>query len=161
MPANPAVHRSALDVSERLWPSLGWWVALCAVGASAGLVQFPLGAVWAIASGALALVVIVVLVVVSTPRIAVEDGVLQAGRAHIGLEHVGEVEVLDRDAWNTAMGPGYDPREFHCTRSWVRQGLRVRIVDPDDPTTAWLISARQPQALRTAISDQRRAGTGR
>lgn len=161
MPEIPAQHRSALDVSERLWPSSGWWLVLGGLGVSLGVVLLPLGPVWALVGGVVALLVIAALVTTSTPRVAVEDGTLRAGAAHIGLEHLGEVELLDRPAWEAAMGPGYDPRAFHCTRSWVRQGVRVPVLDPEDPTTSWVISTRDPESLRTAISDQRRAGAGR
>ena len=151
----PSSSASDLDVSERLWPSPGWAFVFLVFALTFGIILVPLGRSWVALGMSLGLLGVGVLVVASTPRVAVVDGVLYAGRARIGVEHLGTPEVLDRTRWNDEMGPDFDVRAFHCTRGWVRQGIRVPIDDPADPTTAWVISSRHPEALCTAISGQR------
>ena len=56
-----------------------------------------------------------------------------------------------------AAGPGLDARAHLCLRGWVRPGLRLDLVDPQDPTPYWLVSSRRPERLLEAVQEARRA----
>ncbi|SES30928.1 DUF3093 domain-containing protein [Actinokineospora terrae] len=94
-----------------------------------------------------------------TTRVAVADGELWVGDAHLPLEHAGEVEVFDvagasgqAAAKRKVLGPNLDPAAFLLHRGWVRPLLRVRVTDPDDPTPYWVFSTRRPRELAEAIA---------
>ena len=144
-------------VPERLWPGpLGWTTVVgFAVFGFIALLPVDLGA--AVVAGAVVLVVGVVLAVRTSPVVAVSDGDLVAGRAHIPVSALGVPEALDRAGVRSALGPGSDARTYTCLRSWVPGAVLVPVEDPADPTPAWLVSSRRPASLVSAI----RAAQGR
>lgn len=141
---------------ERLTPGPGTWIVLLAFALSFGVVLLPLS-LWAAAVvGALAMIAMVGIGIASSPVIEVADGELHAGRARIGVEHLGHVTVLEDEGWTTAMGTGFVPEDHHCTRGWIGSGVRVELTDPEDPTPAWLLSSRRAQDLALALETARR-----
>lgn len=140
---------AAKQHSERLYvPWWGWPLPIIAAGLLAaevdmgitGLPQWlpfvvliPLMAAWLISLG--------------RTRIAVTDGELWAGKAHLPLRFVGEVEVIDKNHKRKALGPELDPAAFVAHRGWVGPVLRVHLTDPADPTPYWIVSSRRPEAL--------------
>lgn len=154
MSTSSAAHRS-VSSDERLFPTVGWWTVFVVLGLSFGIILIPLGPLWAMIGGALGLALVLGLVIHGTPRVAVVDRQLIAGRARIDTSHLGAVEVLTPEEWSRAMGQDYQPLNYHCTRGWIGQGIRVHLTDPEDPTPAWVISSRQPEQLAAAIETQR------
>ncbi len=137
--------------AERLWPGpLGW---ICAAGFAAfGFlaltpVSFAASAVGALVCGLGAVAV----AVATATHVAVRDGELHVGRAHIPVTFLGAAEVLDREGVRTALGPGSDARTFVAVRSWIPGALRLAVTDPADPTPAWLVSSRRPEVLLAAV----------
>lgn len=140
--------------SERLHVPLRWWVQATMLLASlwlAFVVAMPAWAAW-VATGILVALTFGMLARVGSTRVAVRDGVLRAGRAHIPLALVGDVEPLDADATRRVHGVDADARAFLVTRPYLKRAVRVSITDPADPTPYWLLSTRHPQALATAIA---------
>jgi hypothetical protein len=84
-------------------------------------------------------------------RVAVTDGQLRAGRAHIPLELCGAVEVLDADLTRQAGGAEADARAYLLLRPYIATAVRVAIDDPNDPVPYWLISSRRPERLAAAV----------
>lgn len=76
---------------------------------------------------------------------------LVAGRARIDRIYLGEIEVLDQKAMKFEMGAGIDPRAFFAIRFWVKAGVKVMLNDSRDPTPYWLISSRNPEAIKRAL----------
>lgn len=144
-PSRPLFH-------ERLLPSPGWWLVFVVFGITFGVILVPLGPVWAISGAILGLAATLWAVWAGSPVISVAAGTLRAGRAQIPLDKLGQADLLDRAAWDEVMGAQHDPRAYHCTRGWVRQGIRVPVLDPADPTPAWVVSSRHPQELAAALS---------
>jgi hypothetical protein len=105
----------------------------------------------------LGLVLVVALATIGSARVGVADGSLHAGRAQIGLEHLGTAEPLDAAATRLAMGAGADARAFLVMRPYLKRAVRVPITDPADPTPYWLVGSRHPDALAAAINA--RSGT--
>lgn len=146
---------------ERLLPP--WWlfaVTLLIVPAAV-LVFLPISPGWGVAVAVVLVVASSTTLVLLSPVVEVADGVLTAGRAHIPVRLLGEPVALDREASTIALRTGYDAGAYHCTVAWVPQLVRVPIDDPDDATTAWVVSSRDGAALAEAISTARRsAGAG-
>lgn len=148
---------------ERLRPRATNIALGVTAGLVAGAVVWPFHEVAGYLVAAVAALAISVALWVSSPVVLVDLGdaelgetpSLHAGPAHIGVEHLGGVEVLDVDGMRAAMGPGADARAYVCQRPWVRQGVRVAVVDPRDPAPYWLVASRRPAELAAAL---RRAG---
>ena len=141
---------------ERLWPGPLGWSLTPALGVVVLIALFPAVPELAWVVGLVAAVLAVGATVALSPRVRVADGELVAGRARIPVALLGEAEVLDRDGVHRVLGPGSDARTYAVLRSWL-PGVLVPVLDPQDPTPAWLISSRRPAALAAAITAQRQA----
>ncbi|HSK59238.1 MAG TPA: DUF3093 domain-containing protein [Actinomycetospora sp.] len=143
--------------TERLWPGPLGWSLVPATGVFAAIMLLPVHPAAAAVGAVVGVVVAAGIAVASAPRVAVEDGELVAGRAHIPVSALGEPTALDRAGVRRALGPGSDARAFACLRAWVSGAVQVPVVDPDDPTPSWLVSTRRPAQLASAISAERQA----
>jgi len=84
-------------------------------------------------------------------RVVVEGGEFRAGRAHIGIDQVGEITSLDADATRRAAGVDADARAYLLLRPYLKRSVRVQITDPGDPAPYWLVSTRHPDRLAAAL----------
>jgi hypothetical protein len=148
-----------VDYAERLTVPLRWWVQGTMLVASlwlAVLVATPEVEVIAWLVAALGLAGMTALFLgYGGVRVSVGDGVLRAGRAHIGLEHVGQVTALDAEALRRLAGVDADARAYLLLRPYLKRGVRVDITDPADPAPYWLIGCRHPDALVSALEATR------
>lgn len=145
-----------LGYSERLWPSAPVWLVVLLVAASGGLVVVKVAPLWLSALIALACIAVAAWALVrSSARVAVTGTELVAGRARIPLGLLGEIDVLDHAEFTALRGPRADVRAYLCQRSWIPRGVRVAIVDPNDPTPYWLVSSREPTKLAAAVERAR------
>lgn len=138
---------------ERLHVPLRWWVQATMFLATlwlAFIVAIPEWIAWA-GSGALLAAVFGMFAWIGSSRISVRDGVLHVGPAHIALEHVGQVEALDKEATRKVHGPEADARAFLHTRPYISKAVRIAIDDPADPAPYWLVSTRHPRTLAEAL----------
>jgi hypothetical protein len=144
-----------VDYAERLTVPLRWWVQGSMLVASlwlAVLVATPETEIVAWSVTAVALAIMAALFVgYGRPRVGVEDGTFRAGRAHVGLQHVGEVTALDADGVRRQAGVDADARAYLLLRPYLKRGVRVEITDPTDPAPYWLVSCRRPEAVVTAV----------
>lgn len=146
---------------ERLLPGPGAWIVAVTVGGALGLILVPLNLTAAIVVAAVAILGLLVMLVQYSPVIEVSDGRFRLNRARIEVEHLGDPVPLAGEEWALTIGQDFEPLAHHCVRGWTRTGLRVEVLDPEDPTTAWVVSTRRPEdlalALRTAQALQERA----
>jgi hypothetical protein len=103
-------------------------------------------------TGILGALLVVVLTAYGSARLVVADGEFRAARARIGVEHLGRADVLDAAATRLALGPDADVRAFLVTRPYLKQSVRVVVVDPADPTPYWLVCSRRPEALAAVLN---------
>jgi len=149
----PGAHPGA-TYRERLHVPLRWWVQATMFLATiwlAFIVALPAWFAWT-ASGALLVLVFGLFAWLGSTEVAVRDGVLYAGQAHVPLAVLGTAEALDKDATRRVHGVEADARAFLVTRPYISRSVRVALVDPRDPTPYWLISSRHPRQLAAAIS---------
>lgn len=146
-----------MDYAERLTVPLRWWVQGTMLVASLWLalvVAVPEPLAWSVAALGLVLVLVLFLTY-GGARVAVEGRSFRAGRAHIGLEHVGAVTALDADGVRRQAGVDADARAFLLLRPYLKRGVRVDITDPADPAPYWLVSCRRPESLVSAFEAAR------
>ena len=159
LPAGAPPEGAAL-FRERVLPGIGWWIVAVSVGAALGLVLVPLHLTVSIVVVVVCVIVLLVLVYQYSPVLEVADGRFRLGRARIDVALLGEASVLRDEEWTRTIGQDFEPLAHHCVRGWTRSGLRVEVLDDEDPTTAWVASTRRPEdlalALRTAKQLQQR-----
>ena len=149
------------DYAERLTVPLRWWVQATMLLATLWLafaVAIPLWAA-SVSAGGLLLVVYALFAWVGSVRLAVHDGVLEAGTARIEVRHLGACEPLESEATRRALGVEADARAYLVTRPYLKRSVRVAVDDPADPTPYWLLSTRRPRRLAAALAAATGAGT--
>ncbi len=138
---------------ERLFiPWWGWLLPLAAASLLAAEVHMGFPGVRSWLPYVIVLPLTLALIVrMGWTRVEVSGGELTVGSAHVPVGLLGEVEVVDAKGKRRAMGPELDPMAFVLHRGWVPTMLRVRLVDPQDPTPYWLFSTRSPERLVEAL----------
>ena len=144
-----------MDYAERLTVPLRWWAQGTMLVASLWLAivaAVPDHTGWAHTVGVIGLGLMAALFIsYGRAQVGVGGGVLHAGRAHIPLQHVGEVVALDAEAVRRQAGVDADARAHLLLRPYLKRGVRVEITDPADPAPYWLLGCRRPDALVTAV----------
>lgn len=115
-------------------------------------------AIWAAFNDAAAINAALVAVVIGAmaifymrSRIEVRDGELRINKAHIPLNLLGDVEIIDRKNFSFARTRGADPAAYLATIFWISEGIKVHVTDSLDPTPYWLISTRNGEKLAQAL----------
>jgi len=140
---------------ERLTPPPLWWLIGAVVAATFPIaVLFYLGPVWALATAAAAVLLLVaVLVGWAAIRIELDDTVLRVGRAQIELRYLSGALALDADRTRARSGVDADARAYLVLRPYVPTAVEITLDDADDPVPYWLVSTRRPRALAAAITE--------
>jgi Protein of unknown function (DUF3093) len=139
---------------EQLRVPLRWWAVATMFWASvllALLVAIPVPAACAIAGFFFATNALI-FVAYGAARVTIDDGVFEAGRASIPVHLLADPEALDASAARRAAGVDADARAYLVIRPYAAQAVRVRVVDPSDPTPYWLVSTRHPRTLAAELS---------
>jgi len=139
---------------ERLHVPLRWWVQATMLLASlwlAFVVAMPAWAAWS-ATGVVLLLTFGLMAWFGSARVAVRDGTLYAGPAHISLDLLGPAEPLDAEETRRVHGVDADARAFLLTRPYLKRSVKVVVEDPADRTPYWLVSTRHPGELAAALS---------
>jgi hypothetical protein len=156
MPATDGIAHGAQPGAiyrERLHVPLRWWVQATMFLATvwlAFIVALPGWLAWS-SSGALFVLVYGLFAWLGSTEVAVRDGVLYAGHAHVPLAQLGTVQALDKEATRRVHGIEADARAFLVTRPYISRSVKVALDDPRDPTPYWLISSRHPRQLAAAL----------
>ena len=143
--------------SEMLRVPLRWWAVATMFHASvllAFLVALSQPAAYLL-TGALVLLTVVTFLGYGGARVRVADGTLVAGRASMSVDLLGDPEVLDPEATRRAVGQEADARAYLLLRPYLGHSVRVRVLDPADPTPYWLVSTRHPRRLAAALTEPR------
>lgn len=162
-PANPSAPAPAGAGAseplfhERLLPGIGSWVIAVALGGALGLVMVPLDLTLAIVVATIAIAIALVLAVQYSPVLEVADGQFRLGRARIDVGLLGEPTVVKDEEWKLLIGQNFEPRAHYCVRVWAPAGIRVEVLDDEDPTTAWVASSRRPADLALALRTAQRS----
>jgi len=143
------------DAVERLWPSPWVWLAVAVLAGFSAVVALPFGPTPGLVTFGVAAAALGAVLLRASPSVGVRDGEFVAGRAHVPVTLLGNLVPLDAEALRRQAGPQLDARAHLLLRGWVRGGLRLELVDPQDPTPYWLVSARHPERLAAAVEAAR------
>ena len=102
----------------------------------------------------LGLTLILILLLGFRSRLVIEANreQLTVGRARIESKYIESIAVLDEEEMKYLRGPGINPLAYLAIRFWIKGGVKVKLNDSRDPTPYWLVSSRNPEALRTALA---------
>ncbi len=142
---------------ERLLPGIGSWIIAVTLGGVLGLVLVPLNLTVAIVVAIVAILIALVLAVQYSPVLEVSGGQFRLGRARIDVALLGEPAVLTGEDWKLVIGQEFEPLAHYCVRVWAPSGIRVEVLDDEDPTTAWIASSRRPEDLALALRTAQRS----
>ncbi len=129
------------------WAFIAWLLII-----PAGLgVALPIDVVvgWIVAP--LAYVIVVVILVASTPTLEVTATDFVAGKARLPLEFVGDTTIYRGEDAVLARGRELDARAYMLFRGNFPV-VKVENIDPNDPTPYWLVSTRRPEDLVAALT---------
>lgn len=76
---------------------------------------------------------------------------LRVEGANLPHQAVSKSLTVPKSARRNALGRQLDPAAFLVTRAWVDEHVLLVLDDPADPTPYWLISSKDPEALRRAF----------
>ena len=140
-----------LQFEERLYPSVGMYLAYSLLTPMVALVAAPFGLTLAITLGAITFVASLVLASVLSPLVVVDGVRLIAGKMSIPLEAIGEVTEITTQDLRSELGPSLDARAQLLIRGDVKTAVKVQISDGNDPTPYLVISTRRSSELVSAL----------
>lgn len=140
-----------LQFEERLYPSVGMYLAYSLLTPMVALVAAPFGFTLAITLGATTFVTSLVLASVLSPLLVVDEVRLLAGKMSIPLTAIGEVSEVPANQLRNELGPNLDARAQLLVRGDIKSAVRVEISDAKDPTPYLMISTRRPAELVSAL----------
>ena len=140
-----------LQFEERLYPSIGMYLAYSLLSPMVLLAAAPFGWPLAISLGAFTLLAALVLASVLSPLVVVDGERLLAGRMSIPKPAIGKVTEIDTEDLRAQLGPKLDARAQLMIRGDVKTAVRVEISDANDPTPYLIISTRRPRELVSAL----------
>lgn len=143
---------SSTVYSERLSPSVGWWITVLFLSAMTSLLALPVSTAGAIIVPVVVGAAVILWMRSVSARILVTDRTLVAGKAHIDRSFVTAAYAYDAEESFAQRGHLLDVRAYLVLRPWVKTVVRVELDDPADPTPYWLVSTRNPAALAAALA---------
>lgn len=147
----PRTRTATTRYRERLSPSL-WALLGAAVAAPmVTLVFVPMDATVALVLGVLAAAALIAVLIAAAPVIAIDDGELRVGRAHIPVDLLGRPEALTGERARALRGPELPGGCWHLLRGGIDGVVRVPVRDPDDPVGEWIFSSRTPDRVAAMI----------
>lgn len=147
---------STTTYDTRLYPPVLTCLLVALLGASFGLIFVPVGSATAIIVAVIGAMVATGILLATSPRIRVSDGVLWAGPAHIPVHFFTDMRALDVQGLREIMGPNSDERAWVLHRPWARAAVYLALDDPRDPTPYWLVCTKDPHRLVQALVNARR-----
>jgi hypothetical protein len=115
-------------------------------------------AIWASLTNTIAAITFITLTIAtiaiyfsSALRIEVDESELKVGKAHISLEHIGDIQVLTDKQMLAKRTRDADPAAYLAIRFWTPRGVVITIADTRDATPYWLVTSKKGEKLARAI----------
>jgi hypothetical protein len=132
---------------ERVLPNFGTFAAVFALLPSIAIISEPFDIRIGLAVGVVVVITIWTLLILRAPTIELSQLELRVGRVGIFRNLIGEAEVISKDRIFLERGPNLDPGAHKVFQGSVKTAIKIAILDPEDPTSYWLISTRKPDKL--------------
>ena len=146
---------------ERLWAAPWLYVATALVIPASLIVFAPINPLAGVIVAIVLYAGCVGMLLAAGPLLEVTETTLRAGRAHVGIEFLGEATAYVGDEAVLERGRRLDARAWLLIRGWVKPVVKVQLLDAADPAPYWLLSTRSPDRLVRALDEARRAAQGR
>lgn len=144
----------APDYRERLWPAPWVFIATALVIPASLLVFLPISMTAGIVCAAVLYGAIVLTLLLTTPTVAVSDGLFTAGRASLPRAVISSATAFTGTDAVAQRGTELDMRAWLLLRGWIPGLVRVQLDDPSDPTPYWVVSTRHPAELAAALEQK-------
>lgn len=132
---------------ERLYPTFGVWVMVVGLSFVPAVIFAPIDMIVGVGASVITLVVLVGVMMISTPTILVTRSVLQVGRAQIDRMFIGKAEAFIKEEATAERGTRLHGLTYLCIRGWIDAVVKIEITDKEDPAPYWLVSTRHPDEL--------------
>ncbi|MEY3561395.1 MAG: hypothetical protein RL068_547 [Actinomycetota bacterium] len=140
---------------ERLFPSLGKYLAYSLSFPMVLLASAPFGWATAFAIGFSIWISLLTLITLRSPMVVVDEFRLSAGRFSLPLDVIGECTPLTEDQVRVELGPKLSALAKLVVRGDLKELVKVQIRDANDPTPYVLISTRDAEELVGALRANR------
>ncbi|WP_315915072.1 DUF3093 domain-containing protein [Arthrobacter sp. lap29] len=146
-----STYAATANYTEKLWPNFWGWVIVLGLSCAGILIFIPISPTAGFVAFVVLLALQTLVLVTTTPTIAVTPETLQVGRAQIERQFVGEVSVYFGDDATDQRGIKLNGLAYLCIRGWIKPVVKIEITDPNDRTPYWLASSRNPEHLAAAL----------
>lgn len=136
---------------ERLWPSPLLLLTMLLFVPAVMMIVFPLNPTIAIPVAIAFYLIVAGSLVLMSPTIVVSNGTLQAGNAKIPVALLGKTTELDQAALRRIIGTEADARAYLVVRGHIHRGIKIDVLDENDPTPYWVLTSRKPRQLAAVI----------
>jgi hypothetical protein len=144
-----------LQFEERLYPSIGMYLAFSLLSPMVLLAAAPFGWTLAITLGSITLIAALVLASVLSPMIVVDGDRLLAGKFSVPLSVIGAAIEIPTENLRNELGPSLDARAQLMIRGDLNTAVKIEIADENDPTPYLIVSTRRPAELVSALRANR------
>jgi hypothetical protein len=145
-------NTQAITYHERVLPSIGSFLPVLLVAPTLWLMLLPIAPMVGIFSGLVISVIICIFMIVNSPLIEIREGLLLVNKANISLDVIGDAVTIDKKSAFAERGPNLDSRAFLAIQASAPTMVKIRIIDPADPTPYLLVSSRHPDELISALA---------
>ncbi|HWH26984.1 MAG TPA: DUF3093 domain-containing protein [Pseudolysinimonas sp.] len=137
---------------ERLWPAVWVFVATALVIPASLLVFLPISPLAGVAVAIGLYAAIVLILILTTPTIELDDETFRAGRARIPRNLISRATAFSGAEAMAERGTRLDARAWLLVRGWLPDVVRVELNDPADPTPYWLVASRHSRELAEELN---------
>ncbi len=145
-------NMQALRYHERVLPSIGSFLPVLLVAPTLWLMLLPIAPMVGVFAGLLISTIICIFMIANSPLIQVRDGLLLVNKANISIDAIGDAIIIDKKFAFAERGPNLDSRAFLAIQASVPTMVKIKVIDPADPTPYLLVSSRRPDELISALA---------
>lgn len=100
---------------------------------------------------AAATIAIIYLAFAMRSTISFDGKELRIDRAHIDIQYLGDVKILDSAAMRLLRTRDADPAAYLAIKFWVPRGVKIVVEDQRDPTPYWLITSKRGEEIAALL----------
>jgi hypothetical protein len=145
-------NASGFVYRERLLPGISFYIASLVIPVASYLICLAFSAEIALYIAVITELLLIALSVLTSPLIAISEGLLKVRMASIPLELLGKIEVIPKADAFLERGRKLDPRAYVSFQVGVKTLIKVEVRDAADPTPYWLFATRNPLALKKLLT---------
>ena len=101
---------------------------------------------------AAATIAIIYLAFAMRSTISFDGKELRIDRAHIDIQYLGDVKILDSAAMRLLRTRDADPAAYLAIKFWVPRCVKIVVEDQRDPTPYWLITSKRGEEIAALLN---------